>query len=63
MTNQHLVDAALAVLKTAKIVLGPKAAQTRVSVVGGLSVLKYAPYRQTKVSRFLLNGPIHIINM
>uniref|UniRef100_A0A8H7K3K3 Endonuclease/exonuclease/phosphatase domain-containing protein n=1 Tax=Bionectria ochroleuca TaxID=29856 RepID=A0A8H7K3K3_BIOOC len=57
MASHHLFTAASAVLNAAKVALGPSAANTRVSIVGALSVLKYAPYRQTKdVDIFLLGG-------
>ncbi|KAL7781344.1 hypothetical protein V8C43DRAFT_311141 [Trichoderma afarasin] len=59
MTTKHLENAARAVLETAKIALGSTATETRVSVVGGLSVYKYAPYRQTKDVDIFLGGNVN----
>ncbi|KKP07870.1 hypothetical protein THAR02_00078 [Trichoderma harzianum] len=51
MTTKHLENAARAVLETANIALGSTATETRVSVVGGLSIPLYEAIRIVDISQ------------
>lgn len=50
MSNRLVLrEAALAVLAAAKKIAGPKAAQTKVAVVGGFAVTEMTKHRTTKI--------------